>query len=126
MKRVRVGGHLKDIPLPHKRYWPNNSRKRTATLRLSSYRKHWFAWVYEEDNPIWNSSIDKRTGAPIGWQVCHDDKKKSRRVDSGSKYKFDRKSEALHWGLGVLDTEFPDHKHYINNSTKFYYLREGD
>lgn len=116
------GGYLRDIPLPHERRWPGSTIKRDATLRISNWMVHWWAEIVEDENPIWDSAQEV-------WRCCWDDDKSDkserggRRIDGG---KFSRRLEALHWGLGVLDTEFSDHKHYVNCQTRFDYLREGD
>ncbi|MCK5642567.1 MAG: hypothetical protein KAJ19_17295 [Gammaproteobacteria bacterium] len=112
------GGHLEDVPLPHKRRWPGSTIKRDVKLRISNWMARWWAEVIESENPIWDSAQEV-------WRFCWDDKggRGGRRIDGG---KFSRKSEALHWGLGILDTEFPDHEHHINCQTRFDYLREGD
>ncbi len=64
------GGHLKDIPLPHVRYWPGSFKKKEVRIRIMRYYGaggvHYYASLQEDSNPIWNS-------AEGYWQEAWDD-----------------------------------------------------
>ncbi|MCG3207172.1 MAG: hypothetical protein FOGNACKC_00772 [Anaerolineae bacterium] len=97
------GGHLNEVPLPHRRRWPDDPQPREVVITiltwagLSPGATHFHLDVHEEDNPIWDSRtqreempglyeevVDKlrAEGREVnhaywdgvcGWRVCWDD-----------------------------------------------------
>ena len=53
-----MGGYLKDIPLPHRRFWPGAPRKKSVRIRIMRYYgqgPHYHTSLKEEHNPIWDT-----------------------------------------------------------------------
>jgi hypothetical protein len=71
-----VGGHLKDIPKPHRRKFDDKRRRRKVKYDITIFSgigSHYYASLEEENNPIWNTATDEYRGGPIGWQESWDD-----------------------------------------------------
>ena len=63
------GGHLKDIPKPHKRMFPGKGKRRVSVevMQWSIVGgTHYYVKIVEEDNPIWDSQSQK-------WRMAWDD-----------------------------------------------------
>lgn len=124
------GGYLKDIPQPHRRQWPKETRKRRLNIRISRYSgigRHYYVAARQEHNPIWDSRDAAswgQPGEPNGWRYCWDDKEGAGKFLSSEQ--FNIHAEATMWIEDVLLPQFPNHNVTINGEEMFQYLREGD
>ncbi len=120
------GGHIKDIPLPHKRYFDDSRRRREVRvdiLMFSGIGVHYYVYISEEDNHIWDISKDG------GWRIAWDDEKgKGKNIRN----KFNTPEQAEEFIREILRKQFPSktHKYRIDDdcmhmSQKWFY-KDGD
>lgn len=125
------GGHLKDIPEPHKRYFADKRRKRKVTVTISKWKgvgKHWYVTMIEEDDAIWDSRVtgmwsDKTK--PNGWTRPWDRSESDGRVFSGSFEVYKKAGECV---MEMVANHFPAETHRLVRAftdEKWFY-REGD
>jgi hypothetical protein len=73
---ITHGGWLKDVPDPHIYYWPGAEDKRKLYARIMRYYgigPHYHVSISQEDNPVWDCTIDKyRKDEPRGWVTTWD------------------------------------------------------
>jgi hypothetical protein len=102
--RWQSGGYIKEVPLPHKR-WYNGRRKREVKIGVYVWwgtGTHYYASVEEDDNAIWNTKENL-------WQLCWDDPEKGKRFDK----KFDNIGQARDWVTKLLRKHFPKKTHKV-------------
>jgi hypothetical protein len=110
------GGHLKEIPEPHIRRYPNPYEKRQVKIRVSSWvgvsvgAVHTYVRVHEEENPLWRPAWDEEIepGRMVhwedAWQAAWDDKEAA-----GREFEKDvlHLKQAAKWLAGILKKNFP-------------------
>lgn len=114
------GGHIADIPKPHRRYFDDRRRKRDVEVSICDYLgiigKHFYAVLTEEFNPLWNAK-EKR------WQQCWDDD--AGRGSTLSKQCYSR-SEAEEWCHRAGRKAFKRHRFvHVGQKLRWFY-RDGD
>lgn len=116
------GGHLTEIPMPHKRMFPGRKKRRV--------RVHWHSWagagghhyyvtITEEGNPIYNVSRHC-------WQQAWDDTKYKGIYLSD---KFANTVLARAWVQKMQRENFPRKTHILeweSGDTRKWFYREGD
>jgi hypothetical protein len=102
--RFMRGGYLKEVPLPHKR-WYNGRRKREVTIGVYVWwgtGSHYYVNVDEDDNAIWNTKEKL-------WHLCWDDPEKGKRFNR----KFDNVGEAVKYVRTLVRKHFPKKTHKL-------------
>ena len=122
------GGYLKEIPKPHKRKFEDKRRKREVTVTITMFfgvGKHYYVGIREEDNPIWDSTVEEH--GPIGWHHAWDDDGKN-----GERFseRFTIKEDAERYIKKKFKKHFPKKTHklvldLIGETTQWFY-KEGD
>ena len=132
-----LGGHLKDIPLPHKRKFDDKRRRRKVSVHITTFPGagvHYHVSLSEEDNPIWNPSKDtwkwmNGSNRIIGWQVAWDDEgARGRHLNSVHSKSLE---EAQRWAVETFNREFDPKTHVMIDHGHGYrkpkwYYRDGD
>lgn len=56
VESLTIGGYLKDIPRPWRRYFDDKRRKRKLRISIGTFSigVHYFVTIHQEDNPIWD------------------------------------------------------------------------
>ena len=106
------GGHLKDIPKPHIRYFDDRRRKRevkVSILKFEGYGIHYHVDIKEEDNPILDIGENHSSGKPC-WHACWDDEKGRGKLFAK---KFNSTSDAAHYIKEVWHEEFENKTHKL-------------
>lgn len=122
-----IGGNLAEVPLPHVRFFPFGNYRRKVIASISSYRgisigaKHFYANLREDDNPIWDTTVN-------GWRCCWDDPE-GRGLELEQSV-FTRK-EAEEWIVETFRDKFSTKTHKLVDRnwdvpTWLRCLREGD
>jgi hypothetical protein len=116
------GGYIRDLPLPHRRYWPNEAEQRGVTIRFRDWSaaiggSHINLEIKEEHNYIWDEK--ERI-----WRECWDDDKgMGFRLDT----KFERYEDAIKVARAIVRIMFQKHKvRWDGKRTRHVYAREGD
>jgi len=129
------GGYFSDIPEPHRFKYPDSDEKRVVRVTINSWvgispgAIHYYATIQEEENPVWNATINEDTGEAEGWTVCwdHPNEHNGRRF---TKNDFLDRVLAKAWAAKIVKKFFPDHEVRIDYDEDekmiFRYLREGD
>jgi len=132
------GGHLKDVPEPHRRYYADRRRRRPVRVRIMKYYGiglHYHVSIEEEADAVWDSSVNQHSGKPNGWRRCWDDKTPGAK---GEFVTFKRRThlEALAEARRVLLRRFPKRTHSwrleslcgdeVPRGARWFYKNEGD
>lgn len=91
------GGHLADIPLPHRRMFDDRRRKRKVDVSIKRWLSHYHVSLHAENNPIWNSATKR-------WQHAWDDHE-CKSVSDGAR--FSTLSAANRWIKQTMAKKFP-------------------
>lgn len=105
---MSYGGHLADIPLPHRRCFPGEwprlvKVELTSWIGYSAGAKHWYADIEEEDNYLWDS-------AEKCWRIAWDDAKGKGRRERVEFAGPDGRDRALKWIRSVVRKRYSDRK----------------
>lgn len=140
---VLTGGHLKDLPKPHVRMWPDTTGhglKRNLGFQVSqceiSVVRHYHVSWEQEDNPLqdlrthaeaspeWKEVQGTEYGnTVIGWRCCWDDDE--RKGIRGHDFESTLKLQAVDVVLKVA-AQFPDHEISVNYMKLETWLDEMD
>jgi hypothetical protein len=106
------GGHLKDIPKPHRRMSQTPDERRTVIIRITSYRgfspgaTHYYASIHVEDDAIWDTKQN-------AWVQAWDDEEGRYEfpedMSHGSKRTKSEKA-ATAWAKKMIKKHFPADK----------------
>jgi len=100
------GGHLKDIPKPHRRWYDDKRRKRTVEIEVMVFwgiGHHYYVNIKEDYNGIWNTKEET-------WQECWDDKNaRGKQFDK----KFSNIIEARLWVETIRKKHFSKGRHKL-------------
>ncbi len=98
---------LIDIPKPYKRFYDDRRRRRWLFVSITTWRgvsagaKHWYAKVYEGDNPILHNGKE--------YSFSEDTEGKGREFGGFLDTSFSTFDAALDWVIEVIQEHFPHH-----------------
>lgn len=110
------GGHLADIPKPHRRRFPLHAiRKQLVAVEIYTWRgitlgaHHYYLDISEEANPIWDSLF-------CCWRCAWDDKPKPMVGQGRVDYHrgFETRREVLEFAMDHVLKNYPDATHRLN------------
>lgn len=96
------------IPKPYKRLYDDKRKKRQLFVSITTWRgvsvgaKHWYAKVYEDENPI----------VYEGRLISYSDDDECQGKEFGGMFEtnFDSFDAALEWVIDTIKEHFPNHK----------------
>ena len=115
--RFCIGGHIKQVPKPHKRWYDDKRRKRPVKITVMGFwglGRHYYVSIKEDGNGIWNTK--EKT-----WQECWDDPAaRGQQFDK----KFDNMVLAAEWVRTMTKKHFPKHTHKLSQDWDNLHVEE--
>jgi len=116
---------FEDIPKPYKRYYDDKRRKRRLFIEITTWKyvsigaKHFYAKVYEDNNPINHNGRN--------YHFSEDEEKNGREfggiMEKDGEGSFNTLDGAIAWAVNIVLNEFPNHK-ILDMSGSLITLRE--
>lgn len=98
---------LADIPKPYKRFYDDKRRRRWLYVKITTWRgvsagaKHWYAAVYEGDNPILHDGTE--------YHLSDDAECQGRKFGGMLETSFSTFDAALEWTIEIIREHFLHH-----------------
>jgi len=115
--KTMIGGHLKEVPKPHVRWYDKRRGKRLVKVTVMGFwgiGHHYYVTLREDSNGIWNTKEEC-------WQECWDDPKaRGQQFDK----KFGNMVLAAAWVKEIAKKHFPKKTHKLSQDWNNLHVKE--